>query len=120
MTRHFNDPEARAEYSERFGEPEQQGIHETYMRPQPCVDPDRGTVGKLVEMGNLKDGNGDEVIGILIECSKHDLQACDLRMYGDVRISNAKASGPVAEDQDAALLESLTYWPSPEQNNERK
>ena len=47
-----------------------------------------GMVGKLVEMGNLKDGNGDEVIGILIECSKDDLQACDLRMYGDVRISN--------------------------------
>ena len=54
-------------------------------------------VGKLVEMGNLRDGNGDEVIGILIECSKHDLQACDLRMYGDVLISNAEASGRSAQ-----------------------
>ena len=33
---------------------------------------------------------------------------------------NTEASGPFAEDPDAALLESLTYWPSPEQNNERK
>ena len=68
MTRHFNDPEARAEWSERFGEPEQQGIHETYMRPQPCAD----------------------------------------------------VSVPVAEDPDADFLESLTYWPSPEQNNEKE
>lgn len=41
MNRHFNEPEARAEWSERFGEPQQQGFHETYMRPQPCVRPDR-------------------------------------------------------------------------------
>ena len=143
MNRHFSkdDHEARAEYSERFGDPQQQGIHETYMRPQPCAaheaDPYQplfdylhdemgvlalqtdmqeiiqiclainaeasgrrdkassveGVVGKLVEMGNLRDGNGDEVVGILIECSKADLQACDLRMYGDVLISNAEASG---------------------------
>ena len=102
---HGNDPESRAEYAERFGEPEQQGIHETYMRPQPCAAPipDRtsdkassveGMVGKLVEMGNLRDGNGDEVVGILIECSKADLQSCDLRMYGHVCISNPEASGP--------------------------
>ena len=33
---------------------------------------------------------------------------------------NAEASEPGAEDPDAALLESLTYWPSPEQNNEKE
>jgi hypothetical protein len=48
-----------------------------------------GMVGKLVEMGNFKDGLGDEVVGVLIECSKDDLHSCDLQMYGDVRISNA-------------------------------
>ena len=108
MNRHLNDPEARAEWSERFGEPEQQqGFHETFMRPQPCAAPVVGPYQPLFnylhdELGVLAlQTNMQEIIQICLEI-------------------NAEASGPDAEDPDAALLESLTYWPSPEQNNERK
>ena len=54
MTRHFNDPEARAEYAERFGDPQQQGMHETYMRPQPCemTIPDQ-TSDKAISVGRM-------------------------------------------------------------------
>ena len=48
-----NDPEARAEYSERFGDPQQQGIHETFMRPQPCAVP-AAAVGPY-EFGDVTD-----------------------------------------------------------------
>ena len=83
---------------ERFSEDiDQQGFSEKYMRTQGhasdcrCSDCgfDQGIVGKLIEMGTLHDGNGDEVVGVLIECSKADLQACNLQVYGEVWFFNA-------------------------------
>ena len=115
MTRHFNDPEARAEWSERFGDPVQQGIHETYMRPQPCVAPDGCDMDLQTALAVAdkysKKGSG---IGCLHSWA-YRILALEIR-----RIHNAEASEPGAEDPDAALLESLTYWPSPEQNNEKE
>ena len=56
-------------------------------------------IGKLIEMGTLRDENGDEVIGVLIECSKADLQSCNLQVYGEVWFFNAAAQrGFVAAD----------------------
>ena len=115
MTRHFNDPEARAEWSERFGEPQQQGFHETYMRPQPCAYPERQAssvermVDHLHDTIQFFDESGNQANDIV--CAEIGLR---LRQY-----FNAETSGPVAEDPDADLLESLTYWPQPEQNDER-
>lgn len=46
-------------------------------------------VGRLVEMGDLEDGNGGVVVGVLIECTREDLRNYDLRMYGKVSVINA-------------------------------
>ena len=48
-------------------------------------------VGKLVEMGDLHDTNGDLVRWLLIECNMDDLRDCNLRLYGMVSVSNAQA-----------------------------
>ena len=89
MTRQFGDDfEAKEEYNFRFGEPDQDGGREHHMVLRQTEGSSFGVSGKLIEMGNLRDGNGDEVIGMLIECAKDDLQSCNLRVYGDVFISN--------------------------------
>ena len=50
-------------------------------------------VGKLVEMGDLHDTNGDLVRGLLIECIISDLRDCNLRLYGMVSVSNRAIDG---------------------------
>ena len=82
---HGNDPEARAEYAERFGDPQQQGIHETYMRPQPCAAPVANLYQPLFdylhdEMGVLAlQTDMQEIIQI---CSEINIERPDTRDEG--------------------------------------
>lgn len=66
-------------------------------QPTPELDPsssDKGAVrgrlprivGRLVELGDMTDSNGDPVSGLLIECDRSDLLDCGLNVYRQVEI----------------------------------
>ena len=44
--------------------------------------------GKLIQIGDMRDTNGDPVRGVLIECSMDDLRDCNLNIYGLVSVYN--------------------------------
>ena len=72
-------------------------------KPQRAV-PLQRLVGRLVQVGQLKDTNGDAVHGVLIDCGQAVLQSVKLPLYQDVQVMHFRSTpDEILEYLDAGI-----------------